>query len=423
MTRPLRIAQVAPPLERVPPRAYGGTERIVHELVGELDARGHEVTTFASGDSEVAGRHIVTVPRALRPDGFGGDPSPWFLATVLAVLERAREFDIIHSHVEWYSAIIASVSPVPVVTTWHGRLDFPWARDMLGSAGSHQVAISRAQASTHPDVDWTAVVHNGLSLHKAPVGAGRSNALAFVGRAAAEKGVVDAIEIARLSGRPIRLALKQGHTPGEQSYFEDVVMPAIKAMGRDAEYLGELEGPERDQLFADSYATLMPGAWPEPFGLVAIESLACGTPILARRIGALPEIIREGEDGFFGDDNAILAFHVDHVAALDRDAIRASVIERFSAARMADDYERLYRRLIGVGDAVGPGQPLPAAVRPPIRFETAAPTPGRPAAVSPAPRIVSRPVRPDYALSGRDRPGPEPEPERDDATSGIPAKG
>jgi glycosyltransferase involved in cell wall biosynthesis len=408
MDRPLRIAQVAPPLERVPPPAYGGTERVVHELVTELHRRGHEVTTFASADSEVPGRLIPTVPKALRSDGFEGDPNPWYLSTVLGVLERAGEFDLIHSHLEWYSTIIATVAPVPVVTTWHGRLDYPFARDMLLAGDNHQVAISTAQASTHPDVDWTAVVHNGLTLHAPPSGTARSDALAFVGRFAPEKGVADALEIARLSGRPIRLALKDAYVPAERVYRDQVILPAVRAMGSDAEYLGELAGGDRDRLFAESYATLMPGAWPEPFGLVAIESLGCGTPVLARRIGALPEILREGVDGFFGDDPAELAFHVERVGALDREAIRTSVVERFSAGRMADDYERLYRRLVGVGVgvAVGPGRAVRGSRRPAIRFDP--PVAGGTWRPSEPASALSRRARSASGLATRGRPGPTP---------------
>ena len=148
MTRPLRIAQVAPPFERVPPRAYGGTERIVYELVVELDRRGHEVTTFASGDSDVPGRHVVTVPEAMRPAGYSGDSLPYMLATMRSVLDRAREFDLIHAHLEWASLMLARVSPVPVVTTMHGRLDLPWATEALVDPPNGMVAISINQAST-----------------------------------------------------------------------------------------------------------------------------------------------------------------------------------------------------------------------------------------------------------------------------------
>ena len=150
MVRPLRIAQVAPPMERVPPRAYGGTERIVFELVKELDGRGHEVTTFASGDSEVPGRHIATVEEALRPSGYSGDPSPWFYLTIQQVLDRAAEFDIIHSHLEWASLLLARVSPIPVVSTFHGRLDLAWSAATFARPTKGLVAISANQAATHP---------------------------------------------------------------------------------------------------------------------------------------------------------------------------------------------------------------------------------------------------------------------------------
>ncbi|MEJ7749095.1 MAG: glycosyltransferase, partial [Candidatus Limnocylindrales bacterium] len=194
------------------------------------------------------------------------------------------------------------------------------------------------------------IVHNGLSLEDAPFEPERDDALCFVGRVTPEKGIVEAIEIATRAGRALRIAAKAGPSAAEREYFETVFAPALQAAGRSVEYLGELSGSDRDQLFAQSYASLMPGSWPEPFGLVAIESLACGTPIIARRIGALPEIIRDGVDGFFGDDVAAMAGAVERVDGLDRAAIRASVIERFSATRMTDGYEDVYaRRLAGSG--------------------------------------------------------------------------
>ena len=168
MNRRLRIAQVAPPLERVPPRAYGGTERVVFELVRELDRRGHEVTTFASGDSEVPGHHVTTVPEALRPAGYMGDAAPYFFLTMRDVLDRSADFDIIHSHLEWASVLLARVSPIPVVSTFHGRLDLPWADETFAGATGGLVAISNNQASTHPSVEWAGVVHNGLTLDEAP---------------------------------------------------------------------------------------------------------------------------------------------------------------------------------------------------------------------------------------------------------------
>jgi glycosyltransferase involved in cell wall biosynthesis len=347
MPERLRIAQVAPPIERVPPAGYGGTERVIHELVTELVGRGHDVTTFASGDSDVPGRLAPTIPEALRTTGFGDDPSGFMLSTVLQVLDRAGEFDIIHSHLEWFSPMLGRGTATPVAATFHGRLDLPWARAVLaGAAPTRLVAISESQAVDHPDLDWT-VVHNGLDLSGAPFERRRSDDLVFIGRVSPEKGIVDAIEIARMAGRHLKIAAKIGTTPDELDYNETVFQPALEAAGSDVEFLGELGGEERDALVASCYATLMPGSWPEPFGLVAIESLACGTPVVARRVGGLTEIIREGVDGFFGDDVTQLAFNVPRVGDLDREAIRASVLDRFSASRMADGYESLYREMLG----------------------------------------------------------------------------
>jgi glycosyltransferase involved in cell wall biosynthesis len=237
------------------------------------------------------------------------------------------------------------------VATFHGRLDLPWADRLLEDAPEGLVAISRHQASTHPEVPWT-IIHNGLSLDAAPFVEEQGDAFCFVGRIDPEKGVVAAMEIAQRAGRPLRIAAKVGNMARQRAYYEDVFRPALARAGRGVEYLGELKPAERDQLFAESYATIMPGAWPEPFGLVSIESLACGTPVLARRVGALPEIIREGVDGFFGDDVAAMAFYADRLGGLDRVEIRERVIERFSAARMTDRYEQLYARMASRGPAM-----------------------------------------------------------------------
>jgi glycosyltransferase involved in cell wall biosynthesis len=210
------------------------------------------------------------------------------------------------------------------------------------------VAISKNQASTHPEVPWEGVVYNGLTLTDAPFERRRSEDLCFVGRVAPEKGIVEAIEIALAAGRRLRIAAKIAPIGPEREYNDAVFQPALKAAGASVEFLGELTGPDRDLLFADSFASLMPGSWPEPFGLVAIESLACGTPVVARRIGALPEIIRDGVDGFFGDDVIGMAYKVDRVADLDRAAIRASVLERFSATRMTDRYLDVYRKMLEI---------------------------------------------------------------------------
>jgi glycosyltransferase involved in cell wall biosynthesis len=342
--RPLRIAQVAPPFEAIPPDAYGGTERIIAALVAELLGRGHDVTTFASGDSRVAGRLVPTVPRALWAEGAFDEGTGQLLATAEAVIRQARDFDLVHSHLEWFSPLLARGAPVPVVATFHGRLDRPWGAALLADSPAALVAISASQAAQRPEASWAAVVHNGLDLHDAPFRERPGTELCFVGRIAPEKGVLDAIDVARRSGLRLRIAAKLPRSPAERDYFEHVFQPACQRA--DVIYLGELGPADRDDLFAESLATLMPGRWPEPFGLVAIESLACGTPVLARPAGALPEIVRHGLDGFLDKGPAGLAEHVPEVAALDRKAIRRDVLERFSAARMADGYEAVYARLL-----------------------------------------------------------------------------
>ena len=342
----LRIGLVAPPFERVPPPGYGGTERVVHALAVGLAARGHEVTLFGTGDSEVPGRLRVTAPEPVRGTGAAGTAAlPWLVMTQLAVMRDGVDLDVVHSHVDWVGLVLGDALEVPVVATFHGRLDLPGAPELLRASRCHHVAISANQAATHPGTPWAAVVHNGLDLADAPFLSAeeRGDDLCFVGRMVPEKGILDAIAIARLSGRRLRIAAKVGAQPAEVDYHERVVEPAMRTA--DVEYLGELSGADRDRLFAESHATLMPGDWPEPFGLVAIESLACGTPVLARPVGALPEIIRDGVDGWLAEDPADLARHVEDVAGLDRDAIRASVLDRFSASRMVDGYLEVYRHV------------------------------------------------------------------------------
>jgi glycosyltransferase involved in cell wall biosynthesis len=343
LRQPLRIAQVAPPLEAVPPIGYGGTERIVGELVLELDRRGHQVTTFASGDSNVPGRHVVTVPRALRPIGFGDDPDASFRRTVELVLEHQDDFDLIHAHLDPWNPELAWRARIPVVSTFHGRLDLSWARDAFRGMPRGLVAISRDQARVHPEADWT-VIHHGVTFRPPPLREDPGEDFCFVGRMAPEKGFPDAIEIARLTGRRLMVAAKTPSRQVEIDYHEAVIRPLL---GRaDVTLLGELSEADRDRLVASCRASIVPSAWPEPFGLVVIEALACGTPVLARRAGAIPEILRDGVDGFIGDDAQQLAFLDARLDDLDRGAIQAAALERFAVGRMVDRYEELYRRLL-----------------------------------------------------------------------------
>ena len=329
----------------MPPGGYGGTERIVDELLHELERRGHEVTLFASGDSTATTRLVPTVERALRPLGRVDDGPPYTIATLDAVPRPASAFDLIHAHLDFAGLVLARATAVPVVNTFHGRIDQPWASALLADAPAGLVAISHDQASSHPEVAWT-VVPNGLTLDGAPFREQPGDALCFVGRMAPEKGPADAVRIARAVGRPLRVASKEPATPEESAYYTDVFLP--EARRADVEVLGELNGADRDELFATSYATLMPADWPEPFGLVAIESLACGTPVVALRAGGLPEIVRDGLDGVLGDDLDELARRLPEVATMDRRAIRSSVLDRFSPQRMVDGYEAVYAARLGL---------------------------------------------------------------------------
>jgi glycosyltransferase involved in cell wall biosynthesis len=360
--RPLRIAQAVPPIETVPPEGYGGTERVVYELVTELIRRGHDVTTFASADSAVPGRLIPTIDEALRPTGHGGDISGYMLTTMLQVLDREAEFDLIHSHLEWYSLVLRRAANRPIVATFHGRLDLPWSRNAFAGRPDGMVAISESQASVHPDVPWN-IVHNGLTLDAAPFERRRSDALVFVGRVTPEKGIVEAIEIAKRAGRPLKIAAKIGPTPTEQAFNDEVFQPALDDAGSLVEFLGELGGDARDALFATSHAVLMPGLWPEPFGLVAIESMATGTPVIARRAGALTETIDHGETGFLVDDEKEAALAIKYVRQLNRRAVRKRTINRFSPQRMADEYEAAYANLLGIPVEKSTDEPAEATVK------------------------------------------------------------
>jgi glycosyltransferase involved in cell wall biosynthesis len=322
---------------------------------------------------------VPTVDAALWPRGFTGDPTPWILATVSTVLDHAAEFDVIHSHLEWFSPILARASPVPVVTTLHGRLDVPWAMRLTsGAPDARWIAISRSQAAYQPAIPWAAVIHNGLSLRGAPFSREGGDDLVFIGRISPEKGVADAIEVAVRSGRRLRIAAKSGKSQVERDYLDSVFRPALARAGSAVDWLGEVPRAERDRLLATSRALLMPGDWPEPFGLVAIEAMACGTPVVARPVGALPEIVRNGVDGWFGSDVGELAEAVERAATLDRAAIRAHVLERFSAERMTDQYEALFRRIAGDDDPAPLAAASAPANRPAIRVNgEATPVGGR----------------------------------------------
>jgi len=340
-----RIALVAPPMVRVPPLRYAGTERVVAALGDELHRRGHVVTLIGPGDSEVPYKIIPTVPQALWLAGFRGDPASYFRDTVEIVRGHRDEFDVVHSHLEEWLLPLAATPGVPILTTFHGRLDVdPVGHEIEHNPLAPLVAISASQRRWYPTARWIATVPHGMAFEDRPVVTEPDARLALVGRATHEKGIAEAIAVAQRTGRPLVIAAK-AYAADEIAFVEEVIRPAVAA--DIAEFIGEVTGPERDDLLCSSAATLMLGAWPEPFGLVAIESLALGTPVIGRRAGALPEIIEHGVDGFLVDDVNEAAFAVDRLAGLDRAAIACRARERFSAGRMTDLYEAAYARVVG----------------------------------------------------------------------------
>src|SRR5689334_2348250 len=333
----------------VPPPTYAGTERVVAALGDELVARGHDVTLFAPGDSRFAGRLVATPEQSLWSTGYQGDVSSFINVTLARAWAEIEQFDIVHSHVETLGFLFARHSPVPVLTTLHGRLDVAGIPELLEEfTDIPLVAISESQRRWSPDANWVATIHHGLPLEQMPFSPTPGDYLAFVGRVTPEKGVADCIEVARSAGMKLRMAAKV-YDEHEKEHFAEVVEPAIR--DGTVEFLGELGPPERDALYAGAAATLMLGAWPEPFGLVAIESMATGTPVIARRAGALTETIDHGETGFLVDDEIEAELAIRFARELDRRSVRKKVINRFSPGRMTDEYETVYEQLLAGADA------------------------------------------------------------------------
>jgi glycosyltransferase involved in cell wall biosynthesis len=340
----LRVLLVAPPMLPVPPKSYAGTERVVAAIGEELHRRGHQVALVAPGDSEVPYELIPTVERSLWSTGYKGDVGSYMQHTIEVAWREAHRFDIVHAHMENHSFVFAEHCETPVISTLHGRLDAPGLPELLETHGRVPlIAISESQRRWFPDQHWVATIHHGLALEPMPFSPEPGDYLAFVGRVAPEKGIREALELARQTGIQLRAAAKV-HSASEQAHFDDVVQPAIDSGAID--WLGEVGPRERDPLFAGALATVMLGGWPEPFGLVAIESMATGTPVIARRAGAFTETIEHGVTGFLVDDVNEAALAVEKIRELDRRQIREKTLERFSPERMVDEYEAAYRRVI-----------------------------------------------------------------------------
>ncbi|MDN5004599.1 glycosyltransferase family 4 protein [Bradyrhizobium sp. GCM10027634] len=339
----MRIAQLAPLAESVPPKLYGGTERVIAWLVDELVALGHDVTLFASGDSNTKGQLHAVWPRALRLGRRGVDPSAARALLIEAIAERARDFDVIHSHVDWLPLPVLSRTGVPFLTTMHGRLDLPGLSDVVARFSKAPfVAISDNQRRPLPDANWLATIPHGLPRDLFQPCYESGSYLAFLGRLTAEKGPEDAIRIARAARMPLRIAAKIPRA--ETAYFKKRLEPEID--GKKIQLVGEVDEIRKQPFLAGAAALLFPIDWPEPFGLVMIEAMACGTPVIAYRSGSVPEVVEDGVTGFIvdGEEQAIAA--VNEVGRLDRRRVRARFEERFAASRMAREYEGRYRQLM-----------------------------------------------------------------------------
>ncbi|HSL75611.1 MAG TPA: glycosyltransferase family 4 protein [Candidatus Limnocylindrales bacterium] len=340
----LRIALIAPPVVPLPPTTYAGTERIVASLAEGLHARGHRVTVFASGDSELSCEIVPVVPRSLWAEGQKGDMHTYLQMAVARAWDEVQRFDIIHSHVEWHGFLFARHSPVPVVTTMHRRLDIDGLADYIDRMPMVPlVAISDSQRRWNPDANWVATIHHGLDFGVTPSSTRAGDYLLLVGRVSREKGLAEAIEVAKATRRRLVIAAKMRESH-ELELFDSIVQPAIDEGVVD--WRGEIDTVERDRLMAGAFATLMLGGWPEPFGLVAIESMATGTPVIGRRAGGLTEIVDHGRTGFLVDDIEEAVFAVKRIDGLDREGIARDTRERFGAKRMIDEYEAVYTRLV-----------------------------------------------------------------------------
>ena len=349
----MRIGLLAPPVEPVPPPNYGGTERVVATLADALVDRGHDVTLFASGDSHTRARLAPTVERALWHAEAPVDPLPFWTLTVTRGYAHAADLDVMHNHCDHAAYPIARLARVPTVTTLHGRLDLPELRDLYREFREQPlVSVSLAQRSPLPDVNWVDNVYHGYAedLYRPSYGPGRY--LAFCGRFSREKGIMTAIDAAVQSGVPLKIGARQPREDrverdlrDEYRYWEEVIRPRIHREPL-VEYVGELDEAGKQELYAGALALLFPIDWPEPFGLVMIEALACGTPVIARPRGSVPEIIREGVTGFHGETVADFVRAIGHIDLIERTACRAEFDARFTADAMAERYEGVYARVM-----------------------------------------------------------------------------
>jgi len=339
----MRIAQVAPLIESVPPKHYGGTERIVSYLTEELVRAGHDVTLFGSGDSVTSARLIAPTRRSLRKNERCKDPIAREVILIDHVVEHAREFDLIHFHTGYLHFAVSRHLPVPHVTTLHGRLDmldlvrvFDRFRDVP------VISISDSQREPVPWANWEATIYHGLPNDLFRFYPDRGDYLAFLGRISPEKGADRAIEIAKRVDMPLKIAAKVDRA--DRRYFKRVVEPLLN--DPHVEWVGEISDQQKNEFLGNAYALLFPIDWPEPFGLVMIEAMACGTPVIAYESGSVSEVMEDGITGFVVNELDEAAEAIGRVADLRRERCREVFENRFTATRMADDYMEVYEQMV-----------------------------------------------------------------------------
>ncbi len=357
----MRIAQVVPPFESVPPTHYGGTERVASLLTEELVRRGHDVTLFASGDSTTTARLVPTVDTALWREPEIRDPLIFWSITLGEVYRRAArgQFDLIHSHLDFLTFPCADLVETPTVTTLHGRLDLA-DLPRLYRRFSHMpvISISDAQRAPLPMASWVGTVYNAVDVEGLAFNPRRGDYLAFLGRVAPTKGLDRAIHIARRVGIPLKIAARMPlndldnlEARSDWQYYRDVVAPLLREPG--VEFVGEVRDQEKNELLGNALALLFPIDWPEPFGLVMAEALACGTPVVARRRGSVPEVIADGITGLIGETDDELVALCQRVGSIDRAACRSEAVRRFSPAAMTDRYRAVYDSVLAHADVDG----------------------------------------------------------------------
>jgi glycosyltransferase involved in cell wall biosynthesis len=340
----MRIALIAPLIESVPPRLYGGTERIVSYLAEELVAQGHDVTLFASADSVTSARLVPCCNEALRLDPDVRDVIPYYMLLVDKVSSMASQFDILHFHIDQFHFPVFRGIERKTVTTLHGRQDLPDLKKLYAAFPEMPlVSISLAQRVPISDVAFIGNVPHGLPRDLlAPSFNARGGYLAFLGRIAPEKRVDRAIEIARAVGLPLKIAAKVDRV--DEEYFHTIIEPLLDQPG--IEFVGEIGDRAKSRFLGDARALLFPIDWPEPFGLVMIEAMACGTPAIAFARGATPELIEDGRTGFLVNDVEGMATAIEASASIDPHACRDHVESRFGPAALADNYLRVYEWII-----------------------------------------------------------------------------